>query len=67
MGRLIESVSNVRSRLMIEAACFGWRKQNPAYKFAADKPFPVKRKGLFFVIGFSGSENLATMGGSHSV
>jgi hypothetical protein len=23
--------------------------QNPAYRFAADIPLPVKRKGLFFV------------------
>jgi hypothetical protein len=48
MGRLIEPVSNGRARLMIETIIISViMEQNPAYRFAADTPLLVKRKGLF--------------------
>jgi hypothetical protein len=50
MGRLIEPVGNGRARLMIEIIPVLTRvKQNPAYRFAADMPLPIKWRGLFFL------------------
>jgi hypothetical protein len=49
MGRLFETASNGRARLMIEIIPgLPVMKQDPAYSFAADIPLSVKQEGVIF-------------------